>query len=336
VDGEGNMLLEQVMCLWGYQNELEEQDILQSVKENMFHEDGNLRFSIDHDSEGRLKIRVLPKRDRWSGGGSSTPAWNGAATPTWKPPQRGNPSSWNGKKTPEKHAPTMRGSVAHMGITVPAPKAMSTAKKLDMPLESLIETERAYTAEASMPQPMAEDSEQAAFLRSAFEQATHLRESTRKNNVHRAFEQMGLTAGTSNLRLNAKGQNAKGQNGKGHWNPTRRYTGGKAAAWQKGSKEPQRSDSPMRSRRDGSRSPSPGEEDAALSEMARKTLNVSSDRPLATNGITLDQKKPAPPPGEHWTKYEDEGTVWFYYEGPFGKFWCPNDARDPQPYDDED
>jgi hypothetical protein len=202
---------------------------------------------------------------------------------------------------------------------------MSTAKKLDMPLETLIEKER---REASMPPPMPMDeSEQAAYLRSAFDQATKLQESTRKN-VYRSFEQMGLTPATSNIR----------QNGKGQWNPNGRYTrGGKGSAWGKKGKESQRSDSPMRSRRNASRSPSPGEEDDELAAMARKTLNVaSSDRPLATNGVTLDQRKPPPPPGDHWTKYEDEGNIWFYYEGPLGKFWCPADNKDPQPYDDED
>lgn len=310
MDYEGNMLLEQVMCLWGYEQGLEDQDVLFAVRENMFHEDGNLRFSIDHDNEGRLKIRVLPKRDRRSGG---------AAAATWGTAPGARP--WGAKKPPEKRAPAMRGSVAQSGA---APKPMTTAKKLDMPLESLIETERAAS---STPQPMYDDSDQAAYLRSAFEQATSLRESTRKN-VHRAVQQMGLTPETSQFR----------QSGKGNWTPSGKYGRGRGSAWasQKGS-EPLRPHSPMRSRRDGSRSPSPGDEDDALAEIARKTLNVSSsDRPLAANGITLDQKKPAPPPGDHWTKYEDDGNIWFYYEGPLGKFWCPGDNRDPQPYDDED
>lgn len=311
VDSEGNMLLEQVMHLWGYQQELEDRDVLLAVQENMFHEDGNLRFAIDNDSEGRLKIRVLPKRDRWHNGGSTPP--------TWKPAQS---SSWGSRITPEKRAPAMRGSVATAN--------MSTAKKIDMPLESLIQTEQAA---ASIPSPMMADPEAqyGEYLRSAFDHAMNLQRETQRSNVHRAFEQMGLTTATSGIR----------QKGKGNWNPNGRYARGKNS-WKKGN-ESHNPESPSRHRRVGSRSPShEGSEDEALAEITRKTLNVAS--PLAATGITLGhdlgmglQKKPTPPPGVHWTKYEDEGNLWWYYDGPLGKFWCPDSKKgDIQPFDDEE
>mmetsp|Transcript_34341 Transcript_34341/g.80370 ORF Transcript_34341/g.80370 Transcript_34341/m.80370 type:complete len:309 (+) Transcript_34341:135-1061(+) len=32
--------------------------------------------------------------------------------------------------------------------------------------------------------------------------------------------------------------------------------------------------------------------------------------------------KPLPPPGPHWTQYCDQGCLWWYYEGPMGRWWC--------------
>merc|ERR1712113_311654 len=32
--------------------------------------------------------------------------------------------------------------------------------------------------------------------------------------------------------------------------------------------------------------------------------------------------KPQRPPGEHWTKYQDDGMDWFHYDGPLGEWWC--------------
>jgi hypothetical protein len=64
VDQNGNMSLEQLMATWARREGMQEQDVLSVVQENMFHEDGQLRFSIGADSSGRTKIRVLPKRDK--------------------------------------------------------------------------------------------------------------------------------------------------------------------------------------------------------------------------------------------------------------------------------
>jgi hypothetical protein len=51
-------------------------------------------------------------------------------------------------------------------------------------------------------------------------------------------------------------------------------------------------------------------------------------------GMDIDGPQGAPrapprPPGEYWTQYTDEGQdkVWWYYEGPLGKWWCDDDAE---------
>mmetsp|Transcript_78239 Transcript_78239/g.162449 ORF Transcript_78239/g.162449 Transcript_78239/m.162449 type:complete len:475 (-) Transcript_78239:70-1494(-) len=35
---------------------------------------------------------------------------------------------------------------------------------------------------------------------------------------------------------------------------------------------------------------------------------------------------PQPPPGEHWTQYEDKGVFWWYYDGPLGQWWLSSDT----------
>jgi len=36
---------------------------------------------------------------------------------------------------------------------------------------------------------------------------------------------------------------------------------------------------------------------------------------------------PAPPPGEYWTNYKDDDKIWWYYDGPKGKWWCIDSNR---------
>ncbi|CAK9034669.1 unnamed protein product [Durusdinium trenchii] len=44
--------------------------------------------------------------------------------------------------------------------------------------------------------------------------------------------------------------------------------------------------------------------------------------------------QPSPPPGEHWTRYQDEdgGEYWYHYEGPLGQWWCGSDHQTIMPY----
>lgn len=37
-------------------------------------------------------------------------------------------------------------------------------------------------------------------------------------------------------------------------------------------------------------------------------------------------KHPPPPPGKHWEQFDDEGVLWWYYEGPLGK-WFTYDGQ---------
>lgn len=86
-------------------------------------------------------------------------------------------------------------------------------------------------------------------------------------------------------------------------------------------------------------------EDAALAEQCQN-LRVSGDveevkkkeyliKSEAMRWPTMVQApQPSPPPGEHWTRYQDEdgGEYWYHYEGPLGQWWCGSDHQTIMPY----
>jgi len=79
VDDTGGFRLGDFMQFWGSEQGLNEEEVIDAVKANMFHEDGReLRFCIDNDSEGFLVIRVMQKRRQ--GAGPSGGAQNGYAS----------------------------------------------------------------------------------------------------------------------------------------------------------------------------------------------------------------------------------------------------------------
>jgi len=41
---------------------------------------------------------------------------------------------------------------------------------------------------------------------------------------------------------------------------------------------------------------------------------------------------PPPPPGPLWQQYKDGETIWWFYGGPLGEWWCPEGGNSPQPY----
>ncbi|CAJ1341080.1 unnamed protein product [Effrenium voratum] len=42
------------------------------------------------------------------------------------------------------------------------------------------------------------------------------------------------------------------------------------------------------------------------------------------------QKPPRKPPGRHWTQYDDNSTIWWYYEGPRGQWYMGPEHTEPQ------
>lgn len=70
VDGQGRFRLQDLVACWGRDVGLDEQAILRAVIVHMLREDGRIRFGIDQDEDGRVLIRVVPKR---SGRGAGDP-----------------------------------------------------------------------------------------------------------------------------------------------------------------------------------------------------------------------------------------------------------------------
>merc|ERR1711920_1182870 len=85
--------------------------------------------------------------------------------------------------------------------------------------------------------------------------------------------------------------------------------------------------------RERTRSSSPARLRPAISSSRPRVIGASSSateprgrtaaqpllRPRFSN--VRPQRSPGPPPGLHWTRYHDDGEVWWYYEGPLGKWW---------------
>jgi len=102
--------------------------------------------------------------------------------------------------------------------------------------------------------------------------------------------------------------------------------------------------------RQGSRSQSPscGPEDDKLAKMLEQSLNVAGEvvmvdvveaenESLAKDRVVAGMPPaPQPPPGEFWTKYIDEDSIWWHYEGPLGQWWfSAENGNRPMPYGDE-
>ena len=67
-----------------------------------------------------------------------------------------------------------------------------------------------------------------------------------------------------------------------------------------------------------------------------QAYQAASATVVATNPRKTKNKMPRPrkPPGKHWTMYTDQGTDWWYYEGPLGKWYMGVDDEKPQLYYD--
>lgn len=69
--------------------------------------------------------------------------------------------------------------------------------------------------------------------------------------------------------------------------------------------------------------------DAVLASACDKALHVDDDKAIPSAEEIKQMEEPEPavimpsgPPGEHWATYNDEAQgVWWYYEGPLGKFF---------------
>lgn len=210
----------------------------------------------------------------------------------------------------------MRGSVLE-SMQTPAKvgeptAATSTSKKLDMSLDEVIR-ENGNGSQGPMRFHLPEMDMQLPNGRTAH----HAQQAER---VHRSMEQMGHTSSSSGVRLPPRSAARKGFGKRGEGGGRNRGNG--KGAWG-GQRERARSASPLDRHRnhDISRSPTPEDkDDDELAARCGQSLNLAS----------ATERRPSPPGGRNsklsWTKYEDEGTIWWFYEGALGKWWCKNNA----------
>lgn len=79
---------------------------------------------------------------------------------------------------------------------------------------------------------------------------------------------------------------------------------------------------------------------ASCSCSSERSLGGSGDVVMADAGSSPahepapERRAPDRPPGDHWKQFQDEGRLWWHYDGPKGQWWCAQHAE-PQPYKPE-
>mmetsp|Transcript_150952 Transcript_150952/g.485109 ORF Transcript_150952/g.485109 Transcript_150952/m.485109 type:complete len:126 (+) Transcript_150952:1-378(+) len=64
-------------------------------------------------------------------------------------------------------------------------------------------------------------------------------------------------------------------------------------------------------------------------------IEADAETPRPSQGpSSADPRAPPLPPGECWVRYTDKGVLWWYYEGPLGKWWMSVGDTSPIPWHD--
>merc|ERR1711879_123736 len=88
------------------------------------------------------------------------------------------------------------------------------------------------------------------------------------------------------------------------------------------------------------------DDEDTLVMLANRSLNVSDEahEMVGEGPVKVDaygsfaeevatDTTPPPPPGVGWMKFQDDGLLWWYYEGQKGKYWCSEaTGNEVQPY----
>merc|ERR1712190_153320 len=77
---------------------------------------------------------------------------------------------------------------------------------------------------------------------------------------------------------------------------------------------------------------------ASKSSTAAKSEVIASDDEaddFAGRAKPVVPAGPAPPgdrPSKFWQQFKDGDALWYYYEGPLGKWWCQDKDETPEPF----
>jgi len=81
------------MQAWGKQHCLTDKEIMNALEENMYHDGGSQRFSLETDQSGAVHISVHKRHQRWPQQNSGGDSWKQTSGDSWK--QNGSSQSNN-------------------------------------------------------------------------------------------------------------------------------------------------------------------------------------------------------------------------------------------------
>lgn len=344
---DGCMYVDNLIAAWGEIHNVSAEDVLTALRKYAERDGGDSRFTLSPTLGGRTLIKVAAKA------GPESPPDAAIAFGSSYPRQR--------YSLPIKDytTPRRRELAPRREQAVRAP--LEVKEKLDMSLSELINDANqrtGYSGSSSSSSRWKHQRDRKVAdvaelvnkprgmgnplsLDMSLEEVIDSAEPARKENVPltaeaeerrarllRKTEQMGLTPGTAHIRRRPMP-----------------------------SKLPTQSPVEVVDLLDDSDSPVPqtapvaGDDgtDAALAACVAKSLNVSCSKVTAgasseesrQAGAMTDDKvePPDPPPGANWEQFADseDGTLWYYWPGPGGEWWCgPKEGDKPQPYKSEE
>lgn len=352
VDSSGAFQLSALMSAWGDRQGYTQQEVLDAIRENMFHEGtdrgGSLRFTIDAGDDGEITIRVNQRRGgakSWNANDSQTRGSKDSAgaaggadqEPAADKSWESSKASWD--KSSEKWSDTKK------EWDPPEKKPNRTEKEAEsVPWWTTAPAEAAVADDAA-DRELGEKVQRwlgFVFKRGYEELDLHLKDGWAQLGdlaevVSRKRRDFGITdaaglrellertddagrfeideeAGLIRLLERAQRRHPKASNGK------------EQDRWRQRT-EVKEELHPRQQRRWEVK-----EEAFAQVEPSASAASVAA----APGAVGRGPPAPGDMPKKHWQMFQDNGSVWFYYEGPLGKWWCQDKYELPEPFAEDD
>eukprot|EP00928_Gymnodinium_smaydae_P052837 TRINITY_DN36988_c0_g1_i1.p1 TRINITY_DN36988_c0_g1~~TRINITY_DN36988_c0_g1_i1.p1 ORF type:complete len:400 (-),score=64.58 TRINITY_DN36988_c0_g1_i1:88-1287(-) len=356
VDATGAFLLGDLMDAWGSQQGYSDQQVLDAIRKNMFYDasnkNGNLRFTIDADAHGQITIKVNQKRHGAGGGYRGGYAAEAA-----------NTDSARVTPTPARTSAWRKGD--HLGVKL-EPKEELKEEPDDDQTGAVSEAKpsrqrggwrRSWEA-ASEPSSSWQSSQD--WGRSSWKSAaswgwddhdksggsSHSWSSAEKVQrwlayaLKKGYQELGIDLKAGEWALLTDLAEALGRTKPDfgiHDAAALRemleqtdYAGrfeidadGYCRKVQRELRQPQDRAQPARG---GWQASAP----AAGGRVVQPPWRGRPGHSAALQAPDPPGVKPAPP----WQVFQDSGVIWYYYDGPLGRWWCQNAHEKPEPFVD--
>lgn len=326
---DGHMYLDNLVSSWGKHQRIQEDDILTALRKHAIRGEEASRFTITCTIGGRTLIKVSPKLQP----GSRPPVVERYRTP------RTRPSAPNHSPKPARDSKAkLDMSLDELIRSNDGESRFSGSSSSSTKWKNGLGTSHIFNGTAKLPESSAgnvdsssNQDDRSVLRRSLVEmsldeaaklldrdgndQAAAAAETERSARVRRSMEQMGLTPGTSHIRLSP----------------------GSKKALNNAAQTIDSSPSPPPDRGAPRTAGGDDEDDVALAACAARCFNVSGDveAPEATGKAETKNEAPPRPPGGNWQQFldTDDNSMWYYWPGPGGEWWCgPNEGDSPHPY----